>query len=148
MTENNSDTAGQDNDGIIRELREVFASRYGEVRTELIEAGRVRDYLLAMNEPLDGEEGDPVPPLFLLTLGRTRRPQPSRGSAVKAGDEFEFRRPVHVGDRITIRHELGDIEEKQGRQGTMFLLSSSTTYTNQNDEVVAVSRQSTLRWGL
>ena len=132
---------------IIRQLQQDYEERFGPPRTELIEAGRVRDYLLAMDEP-ELPPDAPVPPLFLLTLGRSRRPQPSRGSAVNAGDEYEFHRPVHVGDRITVRLTMLDVEEKQGRHGLMYLVPREITYTNQDGELVAVSRHSSLRWGL
>jgi hypothetical protein len=75
---------------IIEEIRADHARRYPAPRHEAVEAGRVRDYLLALNEPAEHFPSDPVPNLFLLTLGRTRRPQPSRGTSVNAGDEYEF----------------------------------------------------------
>lgn len=130
----------------IAEIEADYVARYGEPRTEVVEAGRVRDYLLALNEPVSTVEA-PVPPLFLLTIGRTRRPQPSRGSAVNAGDEYEFYAPVHVGDRITVqRHVLG-IDEKEGKQGKMYLTRAEATYVNQHGTLVARAKLNTLRWG-
>ena len=142
-----ADGTGDDHEATIRQLGQEYAARFGPPRTELIEAGRVRDYLLAMDEAEASDDG-PVPPLFLLTLGRSRRPQPARGSAVNAGDEFEFHRPVHVGDRITVSLRVLPIEEKQGRHGVMYLVPREVTYINQHGELVAVSRHSSLRWAL
>lgn len=142
------DEIAADVQATMRELREDYARRYRATSTELVEAGRVRDYLLALDEPAQRNDDEPVPALFLLTLGRSRRPQPSRGSAVNAGDEIEFHSPVYVGDRITVRRELKDIEHKDGRRGSMFLLTSEITYTNQDDRLVAVGRQRSMRWGL
>ena len=138
---------GHDAGSIERELREAYEARFGPPRTELIEAGRVRDYLLAMDEPLDRADDDPIPPLFLLTLARTRRPQPSRGTSVNAGDDYQFRLPVRVGDRITVTRQVTEVAEKQGKRGPMYLIRSESTFTNQSGELVAVSRQSILRWG-
>ena len=132
---------------IQRELREIYETRFGPPRTELIEAGRVRDYLLAMDEPCDRTDDDPVPALFLLTLARTRRPQPSLGTSVNAGDEYEFRLPVHVGDRISVARQVTEVAEKQGKRGPMYLIRSESTYTNQSGELVAVGRQSIMSWG-
>jgi hypothetical protein len=129
------------------EIRADYVARYGTPKTELIEAGRVRDYFLALNEPADLAPGAPVPALFLLTLGRTRRPQPARGSAVNAGDEFEFSAPVHVGDSITVARRVLGIDEKEGKQGKMYLTRAEATYTNQHGTVVARAKQNTLRWG-
>src|SRR5436190_14617277 len=100
------------NDEIHERLRREYAKRFPAPCVETIELGRVRDYLLSMDEPAEIEVGDVAPPLFLLTLGRTRRPQPSRGGAVKAGDAYEFFAPVHVGERITATFRLAGIEEK------------------------------------
>src|SRR5829696_8550258 len=56
------------------------------------------------------------------------------------GEEWEFRRPVLVGDTVTAERRLGAIEEKDGRSGPFVLLHHETTFTNQHGEVVAVSR--------
>jgi hypothetical protein len=131
----------------IQGMREEFAARYGIATREMVEAGRVRDYLLAMDEPCDIEPGGIVPPLFLLTFGRTRRPQPSRGGAVNAGDEHEFLAAVRIGDTITTSRSLVNIEAKQGSKGCMYFLHSEITYTNQHGVAVGIRRQTTIRWG-
>ena len=56
------------------------------------------------------------------------------------GEEWEFRAPVLVGDTITAQRRLGAVEEKDGRSGPFVLLHYETTFTNQRDEVVAISR--------
>jgi acyl dehydratase len=56
------------------------------------------------------------------------------------GEEWEFHRPVLVGDTVTAQRRLGAVEEKDGRSGPFVLLHYETTFTNQRDEVVAVSR--------
>lgn len=133
---------------IIAEIRSTFEARYGTPRSELVEAGRVRDYLLAMNEPAERAPGDPVPPLFLLTLGRTRRPQPTRGSAVKAGDDYAFFAPVFVGDVITVSRQILSIEQKQGKVGPMYLTTDEIRFVNQHGVQVARAINRGLRWGL
>ncbi|MGE0387116.1 MAG: MaoC family dehydratase N-terminal domain-containing protein [Gammaproteobacteria bacterium] len=134
-------------DEVLERLRAEMHARYDVTRTEPIELGRVRDYLLAMDEPAEVGPGEIVPPLFLLTLGRTRRPQPSAGSAVKAGDEYEFHAPVRVGDTLTVEQRLADIQVKQGRRGTMYLIVSEATFRNQHGEVVGIGRAKSMRWG-
>ena len=132
---------------ILTALREEMSARYNVTRTEAVELGRVRDYLLAMDEPADLKQGDPVPPLFLLTLARTRRPQPSKGTAVKAGDAYEFVAPVHVGDTLTVEQRLIDIQTKQGKNGPMYLVIYGGAFTNQRGEKVAEQRVQSFRWG-
>lgn len=133
---------------IADELRQEYEARYATPRHEPVELGRVKDYLLALDEPADIGPGDVVPALFVLTLGRTRRPQPSRGTSVNAGDDYRFFAPLHVGDTVTITRRVVDVEEKQGKQGRMFLLRSEATYTNQHGERVAQAQLSLMRWGL
>lgn len=132
---------------VLTALREEMSARYNVTRTEAVELGRVRDYLLAMDEPADLKQGDPVPPLFLLTLARTRRPQPSKGTAVKAGDAYEFVAPVLVGDTLTIEQRLIDIQVKQGKNGPMYLVIYGGAFTNQRGEKVAEQRVQSFRWG-
>lgn len=136
-------------DETIAEIHAQHAARYGTPSVERIEAGRVRDYLLALDEPLPEFGANiVVPPLFLLTLGRTRRPQPARGSAVNGGDRFEFHAPVHIDDVIRTTRELIAVETKAGRNGETFVSRVRATYTNQRDEVVAVAERRVLQWGL
>ena len=45
-----------------------------------------------------------------------------------------------VGDTITAQRRLGAVEEKAGRSEPFVLVHYETTFTNQRDEVVAVSR--------
>ena len=128
-------------------IRAEYLARVGGPVCESVEEGRVRDFLMALDEPCDRMTGQPVPPLFLLTLGRTRRPQPSRGSAVNAGNDYEFLAPVYVGDQITVSRSVLSVEPKEGKAGRMYLLLSQATYTNQRDEIVGYSRIRILRWG-
>ena len=130
------------------DLRQLMETRYNRTQVADIELGRVRDYLLAMDEPAEINQGDVAPPLFLLTCGRTRRPQPDKGTAVKAGDEYQFHAPVRVGDRVSIAHRLVGIEPKQGKNGIMFLVTAEATFRNQRNEIVCVQRTRTFRWGL
>ena len=144
-----ADNEAASNQAAVEQLRREVSERYGKKRVEPIEAGRVRDYLLAMNESDAGiAPGSVVPPLFLLTLGRRRRPEPSSGTAVKANDDFTFHAPVHVGDVITVTSRLADIQPKQGKMGPMFLVIGETSYHNQHGQLVGVSRGSSLRWGV
>ena len=62
------------------------------------------------------------------------------GRTMFGGEEWEFHRPVLVGDTVTAQRRLGAVEEKDGRSGPFVLLHYETTFTNQHGEVVAVSR--------
>lgn len=132
---------------ICTDLQNDYADRYRSVRREAIEAGRVRDYLLAMDEPAKLQVGQPVPPLFLLTLGRVRRPVSGKWSAMKAGDEYSFIAPVYVGDLITITCRIPPVTHKRGSLGDMFLVTIECSYVNQDGLEVGTSRKKSIVWG-
>lgn len=56
------------------------------------------------------------------------------------GEEWEFLAPACVGDTITAQTRLKSLEEKDGSSGPFVLMTTETTYTNQEGEVVALAR--------
>ncbi|MBI4294929.1 MAG: MaoC family dehydratase N-terminal domain-containing protein [Chloroflexi bacterium] len=56
------------------------------------------------------------------------------------GTGFEFLKPARVGDVLTVRSKLVDIRERETRLGKTLFLSLETSWTNQTNEVVAISR--------
>jgi acyl dehydratase len=57
------------------------------------------------------------------------------------GEEWDFLEPVCVGDDITSEVRLAALDEKTGSKGPFVRTVRETTYTNQDDVVVARSRQ-------
>jgi len=57
-----------------------------------------------------------------------------------AGEEWEYRAPVHAGDTLTAETRLAALEEKTGGSGPFVLITTETTYTNPAGEVVALVR--------
>lgn len=53
---------------------------------------------------------------------------------VRGGEELEFFKPIYAGDRVTVRGKIVDMKEKVGKSGTLILVTSEFTYTNQRDE--------------
>lgn len=58
-----------------------------------------------------------------------------------AGQEWDWLAPVHVGDTITAEQRLAGIEQKSGSKGPFVLVTWEWTYTDQEGQVVARSRQ-------
>ena len=56
------------------------------------------------------------------------------------GTEYDFIKPVKVGDVLTATSAIKDIRERTGSTGRMAFLIRETTYTNQDGEVVARAR--------
>jgi peroxisomal enoyl-CoA hydratase 2 len=62
--------------------------------------------------------------------------------------EFEFFKPIFVGDTLTGVTKIADFYEKEGgRGGKMTFLVSETEYTNQKGEKVATARATLIETG-
>ena len=123
-----------------------------------IEWSKVREFARAVRDPnpiyFDPElakkecGGIPVPVTFLQTSAfwQTADSMPParhlRPAAILHGEqEFEFFKPILVGDTLTGIARVADIYEKEGgRGGKMTFLVVETTYNNQREEKVALSR--------
>jgi len=68
----------------------------------------------------------------------------SRGGG-NAGQDAEWFKPVKLGDTITQVAYLADLVERTGRSGPMVIVYGETVYINQHGELVAKTRQGTLR---
>ena len=62
--------------------------------------------------------------------------------------EFEFFKPILVGDTLTGVTKIADLYEKEGgRGGKMNFMLTETEYTNQKGEKVAISRTTLIETG-
>ncbi|MBO54880.1 MAG: hypothetical protein CL886_04380 [Dehalococcoidia bacterium] len=65
---------------------------------------------------------------------------------LNAGNELELYRYPSIGDKIKFQNRYSDIRERVGRDGKPFLIiTRETTYWNQGDEVLCITRASTIR---
>ena len=65
---------------------------------------------------------------------------------LNAGNEIELFKYPTLGDRIYSQARYADIKERVGREGNpMLIVTTETTYTNQNGEVLCVLRASGIR---
>jgi len=124
-----------------------------------IEWGKVREFALAIKDPNPAYHdpefarrvhgGIPIPPTFLMTSLGWEIPdwesgkvvQLDYGNGVHGEQEFEFLKPILVGNVLTWTQRIADIHEKQGaRGGTMKFAIVEGNYHNQRGEQVAISR--------
>ena len=63
---------------------------------------------------------------------------------LNGGNEYEFFKPVQAGDVITSTTKLAELFEREGRLGRMLFVIYETTYKNQNGEVVAKARNTSI----
>ena len=59
---------------------------------------------------------------------------------IDGGIEYQFFTPVRAGDTLSASSVIKDIAERKGRTETMAFVVTETTYTNQNGDLVAISR--------
>jgi hydroxyacyl-ACP dehydratase HTD2-like protein with hotdog domain len=96
-----------------------------------------------------------MPPVtFLQTMahwddgrGRPRAPRDLKRT-LHGEQEFEFLKPIYVGDVLTAVSRIADVYEKQGKRGgTMTFVVTETEFRNTRNEVVATARQVTIETG-
>ena len=61
---------------------------------------------------------------------------------IRAGNEYEFIRPLRLGDIITCKSRISDVYQKQGQSGTMVFIICESSYTNQRGELLGIQRSS------
>ncbi len=65
---------------------------------------------------------------------------------LNAGNELEIYQYPSIGDKIFFQNKYSDIRERVGRDGKPFLiLTRETTFKNQNDQVLCITRASSIR---
>jgi hypothetical protein len=65
---------------------------------------------------------------------------------LNAGNELEIYKYPSIGDKVYFQNKYSDIRERVGRDGKPFLiLTRETRYWNQNDQVLCITRASTIR---
>ena len=120
----------------------AMVGRKKEVVLE-IDQNMVRAFCRCIGEP-ESKWRKEAPPGFLTTGmmsgGRkaTEIPVPYRRT-VDAGADWEFHKPIEVGDIITTVHEFTDIQDKSSEKGPRALMIFKSTHKNQKGELVAVS---------
>ena len=65
---------------------------------------------------------------------------------LNAGNEIEVFKYPSIGDTIYAQSTIANIHERTGRDGAhMLIVTTETTYTNQKDEVLCITRASGIR---
>jgi acyl dehydratase len=138
--------------------------RTGKPFTMPVEWGKVREFARAIKDPnpvyfdpeAAGKEcgGIPIPPTFLMTSSfwQDAESAPSANLDIRrilhGEQEFQFLKPIFVGDTLTGVMRVADVYEKEGgRGGRMTFVVLETEYTNQKGEKVALSRSTVIETG-
>jgi hypothetical protein len=80
-------------------------------------------------------------PIIAAQRAGLERPWPFRYS-IDGGSEWEFHRPVRLGDALTLTVKIADLYEKRGsaKTGRMLFTIIEVRCTNQRNELVGVAR--------
>ena len=65
-------------------------------------------------------------------------------SIVHGEQEFEYLRPLKVGEKVTLKGRVADITEKEGRSGVMDVVVLETTGYDQKGEKIFIARMTLL----
>lgn len=149
----------------LSELRDRVGQTKTSVTDMTIEAGKVREFAAAIksdnavyhSETTAAERGlDAVPaPLSFVRSSYFPRYRPEGiGTSlvdvfelgfddrylVHGGHEFEFERPLYVGDTLTGVSELADIYQREGRGGATLTFAVVETEYSADDDLVLTER--------
>ncbi len=136
----------------IEEMKKAIGKPTGSATIE-IEKGMIKKFAESLEDPnplWQDEEyakkarfgGIVAPPGLLMAammLGE-RAPLPfamPMARILDGGGEWEYFKPMRPGDVLTVASKLHDIREREGKMGKMLFMVTETTWTNQNNELVA-----------
>ena len=128
----------------IDELKDKLGSELWAVEFE-IEKGMVRRFVQAVDDP-NPQWQVMAPPTLVLTVGIDQIQQwqasafPS-ATLLHGSTELECYQPVKVGDVIRASIAVAGVRERPGKMGKMLFITLEISYSNQQQEPVARSRQ-------
>jgi len=127
-----------------------------------VERGKIREFASAIGDenPIyhdvasaqaAGYSDIPIPPTFPTTFnfwGKRAKDAPAEDLGIPLArvlhgeEEYTDLAPIYPGDTVTGVRSMKNVEEKQGRSGTMEIVSMETLYTNQHGQEVLKVRSS------
>jgi hypothetical protein len=100
-----------------------------ERRVDVVERRHLRDYRRAIGADEEGTEVPATITACFLTEPPTMPEALAYGLGwINGGDRFEVHRPLQLGDEVTSQLTFTGVEEKQGRTGTLALLTFVTEF--------------------
>jgi acyl dehydratase len=152
----------------LEELESMVGTSRVTVADLAVEAGKVAEFAAALGEadPVYRDDGTaaerghdrvPAPPTF-TQVGRFPHYQPDdlpdgiQGfdlgfdpeRTVHGEQEYEFERPVAVGDTLTGTTTLSDVSQREGDGGTLTFATLTTEYRTEADELVVTERRTAI----
>jgi peroxisomal enoyl-CoA hydratase 2 len=150
----------------IEDLKDRVGERKQTIEGLTVEAGKVAEFARATksDNPIyyddeaakaAGFDAIPAPPTFLrLTMFPRYTPEGvdeagfdfgfAEGRAIHGQQEYEYERPLLVGDTLSGTAELASISQKEGGSGTMTFAVQKTEFTDQDGDLVATERKTVI----
>src|SRR5262245_40191463 len=146
------------------ELKKAYIGKESTPRTEKVEWSPWRAYAVALRFPeppnplyVDREyaqrtrRGDRIaPPTFCYATCRPWTEEERAGevqvpitgkTGLNMGVEMEFLAPVRLGDVLTMRQRVADIQERSSPRNRMVVIVREQTYTDQDGKTKAIVRR-------
>jgi hypothetical protein len=112
----------------------------GPERVDVVERRHVRFYRTAIGLPPDDPGDDAVPPTLVACFLDEPPPMPAAQAYgagwLNGGDRFEYAAELRLGDELRSRLQFVSVVEKDGRNGTMALLTFVTEFRRPGGELV------------
>jgi acyl dehydratase len=155
----------------IEEIKEQIGTSYETIEGLEIEAGKVEEFARSIKDDnpahrdeaaakAQGFEEVPAPLTFVRTAAFPRyRPDDFddirpfdlgfRSEYIVHGEqEYEFERPLYVGDVLSGEIELADVYQREGsRGGTMTFAEYRVRYWDEDGDLVVTERQTVIETG-
>lgn len=129
-----------------------------------IEKGKIKEFVAAIGDdnPIyydleeakkQGFKGIPIPITFLQIVDlwggysfqeKVEKLKLNPEKILHGEQEYELFRDIYAGDILTVNAKVIDAKVKMGSNGTMDLITTEHRYVNQNNELVAISRNVTV----
>ena len=148
---------------ITKELRDAIGIE-SEPVTKEIEKGAIIKFAEAIGDtnPIYSDEevarntkfgGIIAPPTFLRSIDGFLGPSTGKAkiespysAVVDGGSEWEYFEDVRPGDLITVTKYLSDLQERDGKLGSMLIMINEKKYVNQFNKIVAIQRTTSISY--
>jgi hypothetical protein len=121
-----------------------------------VERSKVREFARAVYDEHAGEELPPVPPTFPMYAMAAFEPDflfrvlgLNRKRVLNGGQEYEYVRPLRIGDRLICRARVIEDYQKTGRRGgrMRFVVIEIEMRDEASGDLVLVSRSTAIETG-
>ncbi|MBI4491759.1 MAG: MaoC family dehydratase N-terminal domain-containing protein [Chloroflexi bacterium] len=129
-------------DDVIEAIRASIGKEMEPKVNDEVEKGLIRRLYEAVGAPApEGDDALVAPISILFTLRGAGVRYPTMYRNVAGGTEWEYFRPIRVGDQITATSKIAEVYQRESRSlGRMTFIIVETNHVNQRGEHVARTR--------